>query len=303
MLRLRIANLWAAICPAPRWHRIILAVFLVVATVSGIQISSASPAQAQGAYLLLGEGLDSCAAPSIAQMEDYWTDSPYYYWGIYIGGDERSCSQPNLTKGWINDVMSGSASYDYMAWQLLPLWAGPQDPCESGFGNYISTNTTTAYDQGVEQAGDAYDAWVGLGQSSNTPIVYDMEFTGNTITSTCLAAIKSFISGWDDELGVAPAQKSGVYTSSDAGDLNDFASIAHVPNFIYGAYYDGDPSVNDMEGVASNHWVDQQRHKQYLDNNYEPSPNGKADLLVDNDCANSWTYAQYSVQNTSEGCT
>jgi hypothetical protein len=94
-----------------------------------------------------------------------------------------------------------------------------------------------------------------------------------------------------------------VYTSSDAGDLKDFASIAIGPNFIDGADYNGDPSVNDMAGVPSGDWIHQQRHKQYLANNYETSPNGKADLQVDNDCANSWTYAQYSVQNTSEGCT
>ena len=163
----------------------------------------------------------------------------------------------------------------------------------------ISLNTTTAYNQGTSEGASAYHEWVNtLGQSSNTPIEYDMEATGGTITSGCLAAIKSFINGWVYQLHLPPAQKAGIYTSSCA-DLNNFASISHPPDYIDGANYSSGKSTSDMPCVSSSNWVNQQRHKQYQGPHYEP---GYPNVQVDSRCANSWVYATYSVQNTSQGC-
>jgi Rv2525c-like, glycoside hydrolase-like domain len=284
-----------------RWPRAALAVVVAAAPALAMQLATVSPASARGSFQLLGEGLDSCTAPSATQMANFWHNTPYWYWGIYIGGNERACSQPNLTASWISTVTSGSANGISMAWKLLPIWVGPQDPCEPGFGSYISLNTSTAFNQGKSEAISAYNVWVGtLGQNSDTPINYDMEFSGGTITSSCLAAIRSFIEGWVVQLHVAPAQKAGVYTSTCGGDISTFATIANPPDFIDGASYDGVRSTSDLPCVSSSFWVNQQRHKQYAGGHNE-TWNGST-INVDSRCANSWVYGASGAQDTAEGC-
>jgi Domain of unknown function (DUF1906) len=224
---------------------------------------------------LVGEGLDSCAAPSLSQMSAFWSNTPYSAWGIYIGGEDRACSQPNLTASWVSSVTA-------QGWHLLPLWVGPQNPCVSGF-DHFSTDTSTAYSQGETQAEEAYDAMVGLGMASNSPVIYDLE-GGSGSTTACIDATKSFVEGWVTQLHVAPAQSAGVYTSACAGFLDQFSTIANPPDFVDGASWDGDPSTSDLPCVSSSHWVDHQRHKQY-DGGHNVTYNGVT-LNVDSDCSN-----------------
>ena len=50
-----------------------------------------------------------------------WRSSPYRGVGIYIGGVNMACAQPNLTKGWVNhEIASG--------WHPVPLYVGLQAP-------------------------------------------------------------------------------------------------------------------------------------------------------------------------------
>ncbi len=49
-----------------------------------------------GAEDFTGLGFDACAAPSSRAMAA-WATSPYRAIGVYIGGANRACSQPNLT--------------------------------------------------------------------------------------------------------------------------------------------------------------------------------------------------------------
>ncbi len=279
------------------WH-IPAAALLVIGSIFGLAPVAANAA---GSYQLLGQGLDSCTAPSTAQMANFWVGTPYYSWGIYIGGNQRACAQPNLTSSWIGTVTNGSANGISMAWKLLPIWVGPQNPCQPGFGSYISLNTATAYSQGQNEAASAYNAWVGgLGQSTDTPIEYDMEATGGTNTSGCLAAVQSFINGWVVMLHGQPAQKAGVYTSTCGGNIAQFATIAHPPDFIDGAAYGSGTSTSSMPCVPTSYWASQQRHKQYAGPHNE-TWNGTT-INVDSRCSNSWTYATYQSQNTSQGC-
>ena len=68
------------------------------------------------------QGFDTCAAPSTATMQTWWTSSPYTSVGIYIGGANRGCAEPNLTPPWVSTVIA-------QGWRLLPIWVGPQAPC------------------------------------------------------------------------------------------------------------------------------------------------------------------------------
>jgi hypothetical protein len=284
-----------------RWSRGLFATVLAVSAIVGVDGRAAVSAGAAGSFQLLGEGLDSCVAPPAAQMANFWNRSPYNYWGVYIGGDQRACAQPNLTASWIKTVTSGSANGIPMAWKLLPLWVGPQDPCEAGFGSYLSLDPSTATSQGRSEAVAAYKVWTGtLGQSSDTPIVYDMEVSSGTITPGCRAAIKSFINGWDYQLHRVPAQKAGVYTSTCAGDIDAFSSIANVPDFIDAANYSSGRSTGNLPCVSSTHWTHQQRHKQYAGSHDETWHGTK--INVDSRCANSWVYATHTAHDTSKGC-
>src|SRR5579859_5639537 len=127
------------------------AVLLGLGTLSGTALTTPAQASPQS-ELLVGKGLDSCTAPSLSQMTAFWSNTPYVGWGVYIGGEDRACSQPNLTSSWV-------ASVTQQGWHLLPLWVGPQNPCVPGF-DHFSTSTSTAYSQGQSEAIKAYNALI-----------------------------------------------------------------------------------------------------------------------------------------------
>src|SRR5689334_584550 len=52
-----------------------------------------------------GLGFDACSAPSSAAM-NAWLASPYRAVGIYFGGVNRACTQPNLTPAWVSEQLS-----------------------------------------------------------------------------------------------------------------------------------------------------------------------------------------------------
>lgn len=91
---------------------VVLAAVLFVAPMVGT--GTAAPAHATGTVKLTGYGADSCTAPTESQMSAFWRNTPYSYWGIYIGGSDRGCSQPQLTRTWVSDMVK-------MGWDLLPL--------------------------------------------------------------------------------------------------------------------------------------------------------------------------------------
>lgn len=237
----------------------------------------------RGTMLSDKEWLDSACAPTTSQMNQFFSGSPWYTWGIYVGGSTRYCSpNPNLTSGWVSTVLD-------QGWALMPIWVGRQLPC-SGFNHRFSYHTSTAYSQGASEAASAYKAVLDLGFVSDTPIAYDMEATSNTITSSCIAAAKSFIQGWDDYLAVEPAQHSGYYGSVCTPSINNFANIQRPPDFIWGAWYQDppDPSTNNLKCVSSGNWADHQRHKQYR-NTHSQTWNGVT-LSVDSDNADGPVY-------------
>src|SRR3954451_5397419 len=68
-----------------------------------------------------GLAFDTCTAPTLAQMTA-WKASPYKAIGIYFGGVNRSCAQPQLTPAWVTAVTA-------MGWRLVPIYLGLQAPC------------------------------------------------------------------------------------------------------------------------------------------------------------------------------
>jgi hypothetical protein len=195
-------------------------------------------------------------------MHAFWTNTPYWFWGIYIGGDEMGCSQPNLSSTWVADATDGADGN----WELTQYWVGPQAPYSycTGYANtFPYENNSADYSDGGTQAADAYYEVVSvLGMGSNTPITYDLEAYsyGN---GNCVAAAQNFVNGWTHQLALPPAQDSGVYGSVCGSDLTAYAAISRPPTYIHGAYYDGNSSTSDMACVPSGDWSYNQRLKQF----------------------------------------
>ena len=95
---------------------------------------------------LNGFAFDTCAAPPLTTMQT-WTASPYDGVGVYIGGVNRSCSQPNLTTSWVTAV-------SLQGWRIIPIYVGHQAPC-TGRPNAIEFTTTTAALLGAADAAEA----------------------------------------------------------------------------------------------------------------------------------------------------
>jgi hypothetical protein len=272
-----------------RAGRTVAAALVAIGSYTGIAVATATPANAQPSlHISIAKGLDSCTAPSLSQMSAFWSNTPYAVWGVYIGGADRACGQPNLTSSWV-------ASVTNQGWGLLPIWVGPQNPCLAGFSHF-STNTSTAYSQGQNEAISAYNTLISLGISSNAPIIYDMEGAGGS-SQTCINATKSFIQGWTNQLHVAPAQSAGIYTSTCGGFLDQFAFNSPPPDFIDGADWDGNPSTSVLACVSGGHWTNHQRHKQYQGGHNE-TWNGVT-LNVDSTCSNGPVVSNTGYSNSA----
>jgi len=256
--------------------RLMFAALLIVGImVADSKFASATPS----AQRQLGKGLDSCTAPSLSQMNAFWQNTPYTYWGIYIGGSTRGCRQPNLTANWVQQVTR-------QGWALLPIWVGPQNPCQPNQAAHFSGKAKTAYAQGVNEAKRAYNALHALGLPDDSPIDYDLEASGGKNTAACVSATMSFMQGWVNQLHSPPAQRAGLYTSSCNGFLDKFAGLKPGLDFIDGASWDRKPSTMVMPCVSGSHWNQHGRHKQYLGGHGEAW--NKVKLNVDSRCGNSF---------------
>ncbi len=190
-----------------------------------------------------GEGFDACTAPSAAYMSAWKGKSPYRAVGIYIGGAERACAQPDLTASWV-------AQQAAAGWHFLPTYAGVQ----AEFGQITSPAS-----QAVAAAEDAVTQAAALGFGPGTPIYYDMEAYPSSQKSNALA----FLSAWTTELH-AQGYKSGVYSSSSSGVTDlvaNFTSDA-MPDVIWDALWNGAANTTDPAIPAAD-WADNDRAHQF----------------------------------------
>ncbi|MFL6076913.1 MAG: glycoside hydrolase domain-containing protein [Mycobacteriales bacterium] len=284
-------------CPRRTVGRAVAAVILllgVLVSVSGDPV----PGTARPAFASYGIsqhlGFDTCP-PSISAMRAFWNHTPYWNFGLYIGGSDLACRKPS--KSWVGQVRK-------MGYEFMPLWVGPQAPC-SRFRGRFSGNPATAYKQGRHEALAAYRSAVGLGLTAtvNMPIIYDLE-PFNTANGGCLNATKRFVAGWVSQMHVAPAQKAGVYGSVCASGLRHYASLSPPPDFIDGAYWDRRPSTRDLAaggcGVRAGTWAHHQRHKQFLGDRNETW--NKITLNLDRDCSDGPVYPGPNHLSTAQGC-
>ncbi len=253
----------------------------VLALLAGSTMPAASAAPSDGSsHHYDARGLDSCNAPTHAQMAAFWHQTPWWWWGVYIGGSNRACPNTNLTPRWIHrEVRRG--------WGLQPIWVGLQAPCANQGGlATMSWHAARAYKQGRRAAVNAYNRVRALHMNTHTPVVFDME-AFDTGRASCLRAVEAFVRGWSHQLQVKPRQVPGYYGSSCASALTTMWDVSPRPSYVWGANYGTGRHVDQMSCVSPGIWP--HRLKQYTGGTHI-TENGVT-LSADKDCADGPMYA------------
>jgi hypothetical protein len=238
--------------------------------------AQSSAATTSSGAIFTGLGFDACTAPSSRSMSA-WKSSPYRAVGVYIGGLNRACSQPNLTAEWV-------ASQTAAGWYLIPTYVGLQAPTSSCTScAKLSASQATA--QGTAAAIDAVEDASAVAMGPGSPLYFDME--SYTQTSSATAATLAFLEAWTQKLH-ALGYLSGVYSSSASG-IEDLAGQIgtgyDLPDAIWIANWNGQQNTADP-AVPASAWTPHQRIHQYrgghdetyggvtinIDNNYVDGP-------------------------------
>src|SRR6266508_1173816 len=251
-----------------RVARALLAAAVLLACLLTVEPTGAStPGGVTGLSRL--KGIDACTAPSLDTLRAFWNGTPYGDLGIYLGGVNRACGQPNLTASWVSQAVD-------IGWSFLPIWVGPEAPCFSYNYAKFSNDPATAAAQGQQEASGAIAAAQSVGFARGSVVYYDMEAYG----TTCSPAVQAFIGGWTSALHAA-GWKAGMYGSCT--NVGDFAMANPRPDALWFAHWDGVPGPIDPNCPATQPWSTDRIVKQWKGPHTETS-NG-ATLEVDGDCA------------------
>jgi hypothetical protein len=208
------------------------------------------------------KGFDACAAPSLNTMSTWKSASPYTVVGIYLGGSNRGCAQPNLNASWV-------ATAHAQGWKLLPIWVGPQASCSTlGNTTRLSGDPTAAWWQGIIEASAAADAANNLGMGWLTPIYYDME--GYARGGACSVSVQAFADGWVRQIN-SRGYLGGMYSSLCSGILDAAASFNDATkaplNAVWIAAWNNTPNILGFGSpcpLSDALWNNHQRVHQYI---------------------------------------
>jgi hypothetical protein len=246
-------------------------------TADRAQVTGASLPSTPGG-VFTGLGFDACQTPSQATMTG-WLQSPFRAAGVYIGGANMACSQPNLTATWVS-AQTGAG------WHLIPIYVGLQAPSNSCGCAPISTTAAAA--QGSAAATDAVTSAEAIGIGPGNPIYDDMEAYNRTATNT--TAVLTYLGSWTATLH-ADGYASGVYSSDSSGILDlvaQYGTTFAEPDDVWVANWNGTQSIVDGN-IPMSDWANHQRLHQYRgghDDTY-----GGAELNVDSDYVDAATAA------------
>lgn len=207
---------------------------------------------AAGASLLTGPAFDTCAAPSAAQLGAA-RHSRYRGMGVYIGGINAACAQPNLSTSWVHSVTGAG-------WHLLLIYVGLQAPGNSCGCSAVSPTQAAA--QGRAAADDAASRVADLGVNPGSPIYFDME--GYSESPGRRAAVLRFLAAWTAEIH-HDGFRSGVYSGGTSGitDLvSSYGSSYREPDDLWVADWDGRATAVTPY-VPASEWANHLVH-QYL---------------------------------------
>jgi peptidoglycan hydrolase-like protein with peptidoglycan-binding domain len=210
-----------------------------------------------------GLGFDACAAPDQATMDELRAESPYWGVGVYIGGPERTCAQPQLDARWVRTQTA-------RGWHIFALWVGRQSRCsDRPFDTDISARNAKATRQGVASANQAVQAAQRLGIARGSTLFLDVEAYDNT-TSACNQPVLSYQSGWNSRLAKL-GWKGGFYSAASSG----IASVGFIkqtqpdaytlPKSIWISSADGQPTTTVPRFIDNGLWRHQRLHQYRID--------------------------------------
>jgi hypothetical protein len=206
-----------------------------------------------GGSVFTGLGFDTCATPSSSAMAA-WAASPFRGVGIYIGGENSACSQPNLSASWVSAQTTAG-------WHLIPTYVGLQ-ATTSSCSSCAKMTTAAAATQGTAAAEDAVTEATAIGIGTGSPIYFDMESYSPTTTAT--HAVLTFLEAWTSKLH-ALGYQSGVYSSSGSGIVDLAAQLGTaypLPDDLWIANWNGAENTLDPV-VPSTGWANHQRIHQF----------------------------------------
>ncbi|MBS1860872.1 MAG: DUF1906 domain-containing protein [Actinobacteria bacterium] len=206
-----------------------------------------------GGSIFTGLGFDTCATPSTSAMAA-WGESPFRGVGIYIGGENSACAQPNLSSSWVSAQTTAG-------WHLIPTYVGLQ-ATTSSCGSCAKMTAVAAASQGQAAAEDAVADATAIGIGAGSPIYFDMESYSPTTSAT--TAVLTFLEAWTNTLH-ALGYQSGVYSSGGSGiaDLGrQVGSGRPLPDDIWIAEWNNQENTLSPV-VPSTAWANHQRIHQY----------------------------------------
>jgi uncharacterized protein YraI len=209
-----------------------------------------------------GAAFDTCTAPSLGAMRA-WRSSRFRGLGIYVSGSERSCAQPELTRGWVRRVTR-------LGWRLLPIHLGRQAPCTTRTDS-ATIRRTVAGRQGADAADNAITRANALGIRPGSALYLDVE-NYNPSRARCRSAVLRFVSGWTRRLhrrgylaGVYANLSSGAPQLARAYDTGRYLR----PDALWIARWDRSPRLFGVSGIPNRYWRNHQRAKQYIGDHTE----------------------------------
>ncbi|MFE5964556.1 glycoside hydrolase domain-containing protein [Streptomyces sp. NPDC056463] len=205
---------------------------VVVAAAAGIaaQTSMAAPAwPTQKTYT--GRAFDACTAPSSSAMKAWTKDGYYGGVAVYVGGKNRGCAQPKLTKSWVKSV-------DSLGWRVIPLYVGAQPPCQKS-RNKERFTAATAQSVGVSNANDAIAKASALGIRPGSPIYLNME-SYDIADKACNDATLNYVRSFTKTLR-AKTYRAGLYgfSTSSAKAIATAKDRTDLPGNLWYALWNG----------------------------------------------------------------
>ncbi|MFD4033000.1 glycoside hydrolase domain-containing protein [Streptomyces sp. NPDC058637] len=207
-----------------------------------------------------GRAFDTCTAPSLAAMKA-WNTGFYGGVAVYIGGRNRGCAQPNLTKPWVKSVGS-------LGWKVIPLYVGAQPPCQKS-ANPERFTASTAASVGARNAKDAVAKASALGMKAGSPIYLNMEsydITDKACNDATLAYVRSFTKTLRNA-----TYRGGLYgfSSSSAKAIATATNKTDLPGNLWYALWDKKNTTTTDWPWNPSQYTNHSRAHQYMANSEE----------------------------------
>ncbi|PWS45916.1 peptidoglycan-binding protein [Streptomyces sp. FT05W] len=207
-----------------------------------------------------GRAFDTCTAPSLSAMKA-WHTGFYGAAAVYIGGKNRGCAQPNLTKSWVKSVNA-------TGWKLIPLYVGAQPPCQKS-ANPERFTASTAAAVGASNAKDAVAKASALGMKAGSPIYLNMESYDIT-DKACNDATLTYVRSFTKTLRNA-TYRGGLYgfSSSSAAAVATATNKTDLPGNLWYALWDKKNTTTTDWPWKPTQYTGHSRGHQYMVNSKE----------------------------------